>query len=219
MENSETIESDDESCGCISHKAWKESGPFYTIILYPDFSYKVCTCTDNFPHEPNLTNDGYSCIDWDFYNEFWVSDGIEMGENGKPFGAKYGMDFVYTDYYNPIHCHKIFPIRHLSRSFGSIKKRIGRLLKKGKFHREKNRNILAEYIGFDYRKDPWQENNFSEITDISEMPKIYGPVLIHSNSCWRTMSLKTCEKAIELINNAIKKYINEKYITHLKTCN
>ena len=219
---SETLDSA-KSCGRISHEAWKHEGPFYTIILYPDFSYKVCTCTDNFPHEPNLTRDGYSCIDWGFHNDFCVVNDFTTDEYGQRH-IKFGIEIAYTDYhdYKYPKRHDILPIKKIADIFhniSNIKKRFGRLLKKNKFHREKNRNIIAEHIGFEYRKDPHKHNTFSDITDISEMLKIYGPVLITSYSCWRTMDYETCEKAINLINSTCKKLMREKYIKHLETCN
>jgi hypothetical protein len=212
-------ESSNELCGVINHECWKEIGPFYTIILYPDFSYKVCACTDCFPEEPNLTRDGYKCIDWDFYNTFWVTHKYTVSGNNQ-ISAECGMEFTYTDYHNFKHGyrHNIFPIESISSFYDTWKMKIRRLLNKGKFHREKNRNILAEYIGFEFRNDPWGENSFSKIENISEMPRIYGPVLIQSNTCWRTMGFKTCEKAIEFINSACKKYMVKKYMEHLETC-
>lgn len=220
MEDSKSENTDiqgisDQNKTC-DHDSWEKYGPFYTIILYPDFSYKVCACIDDFPEEPNFTRDGYSCVDWDFLENFWIVPEFILKDN--QISAKYGMTFNYTDYSVFTYRHEIIPFKNISLSFNALKLRIKRLFKKKKFYRKKNRNILAEYIKFEYRKDPYGHNEYSDVKDVTELPRIYGPVLILSNTCWRTMDYETCKKAITMINSIYKQYTDEKYIKHLETC-
>lgn len=238
-ENTNTSDSSTEEtatdglCGFSNHEVWGEFGPYYCIILYPDCSYRVCACIDGFPEDPSLTKPAYKCIDWDYYNDFWVVPEFTIKsrqssdhyfDNHNHVSSEYGMIFNYTDYHDYKYKHDIFPIKKLSWSLSDLKIKIKRLLRKDKFHRESNINILAELIHFEYRNDPYVQNalnaceNFSEVKDISAMPKIYGPVLIHSNTCWRSMDYKNCNKAIEIINTTYKKYMYQKWKEHLQHC-